>query len=110
MGALEDSPEEVQTEIDGDTDVIGDECLIIPFSGNRVETVEKDDQAEENQGRRAEIWLEGRSEGQGLAIDTLCLEGIVEAEVRSVDADPSEKSGDGGQVLEPGNLLVRIER
>lgn len=102
---LDDPPEEVQAEIDGDPDVVRDERLVLEPSRNGVKPVEQDDQAEENQGSIAEIWLERTLEGQLVAIDVLSMTGVVEPDVRDVDADPGEEGGDCCQVLEPETRL-----
>lgn len=104
MGFLEDSPEQVQAEIDGNTDVVGDESLVIPLSGNRVEPIEENDQAEEDAGDICEIRLEGRLHRQRIAVNALSKAGVVEADVGNADANPREQGGDGGQVLEPEEI------
>lgn len=40
-------------------------------------------------------------EDERVAVDTLCLEGPVEAEVGDADGAPGEELGNGGEVLEP---------
>lgn len=105
MRPFNDSPKEVQAEIDGDPDVISDEGLVLEPSRNGVEPVEQDDQAEENQGSIGEIRLERTLEGQRIAINELIMTGVVEPDVRDVDADPGEEGGDCCQVLEPETRL-----
>jgi hypothetical protein len=58
VSALEDSPEEIETKVDWDSDVVGDEALVIEAAGNGVEAVEEDDEAEENGCGVCEVWLE----------------------------------------------------
>ena len=100
-GALEYSPEEVQAEIDGYADVVGDESLVVPTSGNRVEAIEEDDQAEEDQCRPGEVRLERSAEWQVAAADALGRAGLVEPDVRNVDANPRKQGTYGRQILKP---------
>ncbi len=48
MSSLQQSPEEIETEIDGDADIVGDEGLIIKRGGEGVESIEQNDHAEED--------------------------------------------------------------
>ena len=100
FGALENLPEEVQTEIDGHTEVVGQEGLVVP-RGEGVKAVEEDDDGEEDEGSIGEEGLERRLEDQRVAVNTLGFEGAVEADVCDTDRTPGEDVGDGGQVLEP---------
>ena len=99
--ALEELPEDVQEEIDGDTDVRSDEVLVVP-RGPDIEAVEENDDREEEEGKPREVWLEGRLKHEGIAVDSLGLERGVKFDVRDADAAPGEKTGDGGEILEPG--------
>jgi len=49
LGPLEYLPEDVQNEVDGYSNVIGDETVSAEAPCNRVESLEGDDQAEEDQ-------------------------------------------------------------
>jgi len=102
MSSLEESPEKIQAEIDRDADIIGDESLIFKFGREGDESVEHNDDAEESEGRICEIRLERRLEDEGIPINALGLERSVEFDVCHRDGGPGEKSGDGGQILEPG--------
>lgn len=91
VGALEHSPEEIQAEVNGDTNVIGEECLIIPAASDRVETIEENDQAEERGCGNTKIWLERCFENQRIPVDALCLKSSMETAVCDADADPRKK-------------------
>ncbi len=101
MRALVDLPEAVQEEVDGDSDVRGDEVLVAPRRPD-IEAVEDDDNGEEEEGGIREVWLEWRLEDKGIAVNALSLEGLVELDIRNADTAPGEETGDGCQVLEPG--------
>ena len=101
MCPLEYSPEEVECEINGNSDIVGDEPLVIEAACDRVEAVEEDDEGEEPESNPGEIRLERRCELHIGAVDTLCLASGVEPDVSNADADPGEEGGDGRQVLEP---------
>ena len=62
LGALEDFPEEVEDEEDGDADVVGDEVVDVECGAEDVEAVENDDDGEEGEGRPRGVGLEGRLE------------------------------------------------
>jgi len=98
---LEDLPEQIQAEVNGDTDIIGDETLVIKPACDDVEAVKEDDQAEEDQGRITSVGLEGGLECQFIPVDALCDQGLAELNVGNADRHPGEQSRDGGQVLEP---------
>lgn len=100
--ALEHLPEDVEEEVNGDSDVIGDEVLVAEAAGPDIEAVEEDDDREEHQRDPGEVRLEGGLEDEGVAVNTLGLESSVEANVRNADGNPGEEGGNGGQVLEPG--------
>ena len=104
--ALEDFPERIQEEIDGDSNVRGDEVLVAPWRPD-VEAVEDDNEGEVDEGEVGEVWLEGRLEDEGVAVDALGFEGLVELNVCEADAAPGEETGDCGQVLEPFENDVR---
>lgn len=97
---LEDLPERVQGEIDGDADVSGDEPMDVERTEG-VEPVEKGNHAEEAEGEPGRVGLTGRSEDEGAAIDPLGFERGVEADVGGGDAHPGDESGDCDDVLEP---------
>lgn len=62
MCAFQHSPEKVKTEVNGDTDIVSNESLIIPASGNTVETIEENDQGEEDASSITKVGLEWRLE------------------------------------------------
>lgn len=97
---LEDLPERIQHEVDGNPHVSGDETIHIKGPED-VEAVEDDDDGEEDEGEPCGVGLEGGPEDEGAAVDALGLEGGVEAEVGDRDGDPGEEGGDGAEVLEP---------
>ena len=66
-----------------------------------VESVEDYDDGEEDDGEPRCVWLEVRAEHESVAINSLCLERLVELEVGDADRAPCEEGGNGGQVLEP---------
>ncbi|KAM5489732.1 hypothetical protein MaudMau93_003098 [Microsporum audouinii] len=105
-GPLENLPEDEKTEVDGDTDVGGEEGL--EFKGSEgIEAVEEDDDGEEDEGDPGEVRLEWGLEDESVTVDTLGLEGGMEADVRNQNADPVEEGGNGGEVLEPDEDLRR---
>lgn len=97
---LEDLPERVKGEIDGDAHVRGDEPMAVEWTEG-VEPVEQGDHAEEAKGEPGRVGLKGRSEDEGAAIDPLGLERGVEADVGGRDAHPGDQSGDRDDILEP---------
>lgn len=100
FGALEDFPKQVEREINGNTDVGGDEVIAGPWLED-VETVEDDDDGEEEKSSVGCVRLKGRFENKRVTVYTLCFEGFVELNVRYTYADPGEEVGDRGQILEP---------
>ncbi len=55
---FEDFPEQVKAEVNRYADIIRDEVLILEAAGDGIESIEENDQAEEDCGSIAEIWLE----------------------------------------------------
>ena len=62
LGALEDFPEEVKAEEDGDSDVGGDELVNVERGAPDVETIEDDDYDEVYESSPGGVWLPGRFE------------------------------------------------
>jgi hypothetical protein len=58
---LHQLPYSIETEEDGETDVRGDEGLIIPFARDRIPTVEERDQGKEQKASPREVRLERRA-------------------------------------------------
>lgn len=105
LRALEDLPECEQQEEDWDTDICGKEIRYVPSTVVRAskdcESIEDDDHGEVSEGGPSCIWLEMTLEDQGITINSLRLEGMVEENVRNADRAPREQGGNGGQILEP---------
>lgn len=106
LGALEDLPEEEEAEVDGDSDIVGDEAVDLEAAGDGVETVEEDDQAEEDEAEPGEVRLEGGLENEGIAINALRTKGLVELDIGNANRAPGEDGADGSQVLEPRECLT----
>ncbi len=100
LGPLEDLPERVQGEVDGDAHVRRDEAVDVEGAED-VEAVEDGDDGEEDEREPGRVRLEGGPEDEGAAVDALGLEGRVEADVGDGDGHPGEEGGDGHEVLEP---------
>ena len=109
-GSLQNLPEEEEAEIDGNTDVIGNEGLVIETSGNAVESVEQDDYREEDEGSICCVWLESGFVDEGIPVDSLCPHSLVESNIGNQDRGPREEGGDGGDILEPLESCVRPTR
>ena len=101
LGTLEDFPEEVEAEEDGDADVGGDKVVHVEGGAPAVEAVEDDNEGEVDESGIGGVWLPRRLEDQGVAVDALSFEGGVEADVGNADTGPGEETGDGGEALEP---------
>ena len=101
LGPLEDFPECIQSKVDRDTNVGGDKIIHRPRA-EYVKTVEEGDGGEEDEREPGSVGLEWRPEDESVAVDTLGLEGGVKFDVGDADRHPGEETGDGGQVLEPG--------
>lgn len=89
LGPLEDLPEGIEAEVDGDADVCRDKTVDIEGPED-VEAVEQDDDGKEDEGEPGRVWLEGRSEDEGAAVDALGLERGVETNVGDGDGHPGE--------------------
>jgi hypothetical protein len=105
LGALEDLPEDVEHEEDGDTDVgseEGGELIRAPGAdGEDLEAVEEDDQDEVDEGDPGRVWLEPALEDERVSIDALEHQGLAELDEGDADAAPGEEVGNRHQVLEP---------
>ena len=82
---LQDLPEEEQEEVDWHANVVSDEAIDIEAASNRVEAVEEDNQAEKRKADPSQIRLERRLEYQGIAINTLSGERLVEHDIRNAN-------------------------
>lgn len=102
---FEDLPADVQQEEDGDVDILGDEVVRDELGREGIEPVEDEDDREENKCGPGNVWLERRLEDEGVAVNTLRLEGLVKHDVCDADGDPGAERGDGAEVLEPGEGL-----
>lgn len=103
-GALEEFPEKVQPKVDRDADISRYKVIDFEALGWRredVEAVEEDDERKEDETGVGGVGLEGGFEDQGVPIDALGAEGVVEFEVGDRDGNPGEEVSDCGQVLEP---------
>ena len=98
---LEELPEGIEQEVNGDTDISGDE-IVDRERRKGIEAVEEKDQGEKDQGDPAEVGLKGRLEDERIAVDALRFECFVELDVRDRYADPGEEVGNGDKILEPG--------
>lgn len=108
LGPLEDLPEKVEAQVDGDADVRGDEVLHAPVRAAILvvredrEAVEDDDDDEKDKGDVGGVGLEAGFEDEvGVAVDVLGDEGFAEAQVGDEDADPGEERCDCSKRLEP---------
>ena len=100
LGALKDFPKGVEHEINGNADISRDEVIAGPRLED-MEAVEDDDDGEEEKCKVGGEGLEGRSKNERFTSYTLCVERLVELDVRDTYADPCEEVGDRGQILEP---------
>lgn len=99
-GALENFPKGVEREINRNADIGCDEVIARPWLED-VEAVEEDDDGEEEESSVGRVGLEGRFENKRVTVYALCFECSVKLDVRDTYADPGEKIGDRGQILEP---------
>lgn len=95
-----DSPKRVEGEVDRYTDVSRHETVAVERVKG-VEATEKNDDGEEAKGKIGRIWLKGRSENEGAAIDALSFERGVKSNVGDGNAHPGDESGDCDDILEP---------
>ena len=100
FGTLENFPKGVQHEIDRNTNVSGDEIVDHPWL-EYVKAIEQDDDAEENECKPGGVGLERGFEDEGVAVNALGDERLVELNICDADADPGEEISDGGEILEP---------
>lgn len=92
---LEDFPEHIQYQIDWDSNVRGYE--VVDGEGfEDVETVEKGDDGEEEEGEIRGKGLEGRLKNKSVAVDALSFQSLVELDVCNRDTHPGKEAGDGG--------------
>jgi len=110
LGPLEELPENVEAEVNGHSDVVGDERVRVPAACNGIEALEQDDQAEEDTTGPGQIWLEGRLEDQCVTVNALREKSLVEFDVRDTDRYPGEKGRNCGQVLEPFECFAGASR
>lgn len=108
-GTLEDLPEQEETKVYGNDNICRDEILNVPVRtafGTSVlcedgEAVEERDDGEEDQRGPCTVGLEFTLEDESVAVDSLCSESSLEANVCDADGHPCEEGCDGGQGLEP---------
>ena len=98
--SLNDLPADEEDEKDENPDVGRGEISNVERR-EYVEAVEEDDQNKESQRSPGKIRLEGRLENQGVAVDALCPESIVEFDIGNAYAYPREEISNGCQPLEP---------
>lgn len=108
LSPLEDLPEEVEAEIDGDANICGYEVLHAPVGAAILvvcedgEAIEDDDNDEEHQSDVGGVGLEAGFEDEvGVAVDVLGNEGFAESKVGDEDADPCEERRNCSKGLEP---------
>ena len=109
LGPLEDLPEQVQREVNGDADVGGDE-VVAQKGPESIKAVEHDDHGEEKEGEIGRIGLPGGAEDQRAAVHPLRFQRLVELDVCDGDVGPGEQVGDGDQPLEPAEHLRGARR
>lgn len=73
----------------------------VVLTNKDVKAIEDDNGDEEDQGKPGSVWLETTSEHKSVAVDSLGLESLVKLDVCNANRAPSEKGGDGGEILEP---------
>jgi len=101
-GALEDLPESVEEEEDGNTNIRGEEIGDVPFAvGEDFPSIEEDDDGKVDEGEPGSVWLEWGLEDEPIAIDALSDESGAESQIGDADAAPCEELSDRGQVLKP---------
>lgn len=82
---------DVTKDVDGDTDVVGDEVGVVERGVHeRVETLEEAQDASEHKCEPSGIRLEGGFVREGITRDPLGLHSSHECDVRREDRDPSE--------------------
>lgn len=87
---LEDLPESIEHKVDRDSHITRHEAVLVPRAKN-VEAVEDSYYCEENEGKVRGVWLEGRFEDKGIAINALCVERVVESYVGNGNRHPGEE-------------------
>lgn len=101
--ALEQLPEKVQGDDDGDANVVCDEVLDGPVARcEDGETIEDDNDDKVAEGKVGRVGLEAAPEDQRVAVHTLRNQRLAELNVRDADADPGEQVGQGHECLEVG--------
>lgn len=103
----------VSDDVDRNSDVVGDERLVLEGGHERIETLEDGERDGEEQRDVAEVRLEGGLVRKGVTRDPLSLHGPVEADVRSQDRDPGEGSEDRDRrdkVVEDGQTVCEGRR
>jgi len=105
--ALEDLPEEVQHEEDGDVDVgreeVGRGPVAIDEDGKAIED---DDDTKVDEREPGRVWLPLGFEDEGVAVNVLRNQGIPEAQIGDANGHPCEELGNGDEVLEPQEDVV----
>ena len=103
----------VSDDVDRNSDVVGDERLVLEGGHERIETLEDGERDGEEQRDVAEVRLEGGLVRESVSRDPLSLHGPVEADVRSQDRDPGEGSEDRDRrdkVVEDGQTVCEGRR
>lgn len=111
IGAKLTLESEITKNVDGNTDIRGDEQLVVEWHKG-VESFEEDQDGGEGEGEVGKVWLQGlsgistespdeqcdtdRFVGQGVSRDTLSLHSSHETDMTGQDGDP-------GQTTEPGS-------
>jgi hypothetical protein len=107
LGALENLPESVQSKVNWNVDISGQEISRRPLSLDEdTETVEDNDDAEVNKSKVRSVWLPLGLEHQGVAINTLRDERSAESEVCNSDGHPCKELSNGDEILEPQEDVV----
>ena len=105
LRSFEGFPEEVQTKIDGDSDVSREEVADIKAFGWRweyPEPVEKGDDGKEYKTKPSCIWLKGGFEDEAVSIDALGFQCSFESKIRNCHRHPSEEDSNSDEILKPG--------
>jgi hypothetical protein len=103
----------VSDDVDRNSDVVGDERLVLEGGHERIETLEDGERDGEEQRDVAEVRLEGGLVREGVSRDPLSLHGPEETDVRSQDRDPGEGSEDRDRrdkVVEDGQTVCEGRR
>jgi len=63
-------------------------------------------QGEVDKGTPSHVWLEWRSEDEGVTVDILGLESLFKPGVCEANGAPCEELGNGNEILEPSENFV----